>query len=251
MVMNIVDRAIELALSGLHVFPCANPSKAPTCLTGFKAATSDPDTVRALWHAHPGDLIGVRTGTASNINVLDLDAKHPEAQAWLDANSERLPNTRVHRTRSGGLHLLFRHRDGFRCSTSRIATGVDTRGDGGYVIWWPPHGYEIVINVPLADAPDWLIEALKPADVVPIPSSRAHRIAGMRGLALAIVRAREGERNSVTFWAACRAGEMVRDGFITAETAISLIVEAAIMAGLPGEEALKTAQSGLRVAGIR
>ena len=36
--------------------------------------------------------------------------------------------------------LVYRHMAGVRCSTNKIAPGVDLKGDGGFVIWWPQHG---------------------------------------------------------------------------------------------------------------
>ena len=43
-------------------------------------------------------------------------------------------------TPSGGAHLFFAA-DGVTCSVDKIALGVDTRGDGGYVIVPPSPGY--------------------------------------------------------------------------------------------------------------
>src|SRR5271168_3008733 len=88
----------------------------------------------ALWRRYPAPLVGVSTGEPSGIDALDLDAKHPEAAQWWTANRHRLPTTR---TRSGGLHLIFRHQPGVRCWIGRPVPGVDGRGDGGFAIWWP------------------------------------------------------------------------------------------------------------------
>ena len=63
--------------------------------------------------------------------------------------------------------------------------------------------------------------------------------------------ASEGERNSLTYWAACRAGEMVASGLLNADAAAAVIAEAATRAGLPRAEAERTARSGIRAVGGR
>jgi hypothetical protein len=125
--------ACELAAAGYACFPCL-ASKAPACPGGFKAASADPDQLVDLWHRHSGPLVGVVTGQLSGVDVLDLDSRHGAAAWWANHRS-RLPPTRTHRTRSGGLHLFFRHAPGLRISAGRVAPGCDVRADGGYIIW--------------------------------------------------------------------------------------------------------------------
>jgi Primase C terminal 2 (PriCT-2) len=69
------------------------------------------------------------------------------------------PDTRTI-TRSGGRHLLFLHREGLRTSKGQIAKGVDVRGEGGFVIWWPREGLAVE-DRPLADWPEGLGRALR------------------------------------------------------------------------------------------
>jgi hypothetical protein len=64
-----------------------------------------------------------------------------------------------------------------------------------------------------------------------------------------VASAHEGERNALTYWAACRAGEMVASGLLDAESAAAVIAEAAICAGLTRSEAERTARSGVRRTG--
>jgi hypothetical protein len=155
-----------------------------------------------------------------------------------------LPATRVHRTRSGGLHLLFRHHAGLKCSVGRIATGVDVRADGGYVIWWPAAGLPVLCRGPLAPWPAWLRPTsprITASTRIRVPDHRA-----LTGLIRCVATARLGERNRLTFWAACRAGEMVSSGLLGDEAAAAIIVEAASRAGLSLAEAQRTVRSGLR-----
>jgi hypothetical protein len=191
----------------------------------------------------------VRTGNASGIDVLDLDRKHRDAAEWWMTHRDSLLVTRVHRTRSGGLHLFFRHATAMRCSASKIRPGVDVRGDGGYVIWWPIAGLPVLRQAPLAPWPEWLrIQLLSTQR--PAPSrATVPDIHALTRLVRLVAGAREGERNGITYWAACRAGEMVASGLFDADAAVSLIAEAATRAGLPPVEAERTARSGIRTGG--
>jgi hypothetical protein len=191
----------------------------------------------------------VRTGRSSGIDILDLDRKHGEAIVWWASHRNRLPVTRVHRTRSGGLHLVFQHAPDIRCSTGRIAPGIDVRGDGGYIIWWPATGLSVLCDAPFAPWPEWLSARLSPskrsmAPRITVPDGHA-----MMRLVQLVANARIGERNSLTYWAACRAGEMVASGLLGPHAAAAIIAEAATRAGLLRPEAEDTAWSGIRRTG--
>jgi Bifunctional DNA primase/polymerase, N-terminal len=241
-----LDAALALGADGWFCFPCMK-DKRPATPHGFKQARGDPNGLRELWRQYPGPLIGVATGAASAVDVLDLDRKHLEAGAWWDANRDRLRQTRCHRTRSGGLHLLFRHAVGLRSTAGKIAPGVDTRGDGGYIIWWPAAGLPVLSDVSPAPWPAWLLAQLetlpdrpRKRPAVIIPDDRA-----LGRLVRVVAGAPEGQRNNFAFWAACRAGEMARSGLIGLETAASVIAAAAMRAGLSQQEAERTARSGV------
>src|SRR5262249_10616002 len=157
--------ATKLARKGIPVFPCVNKpgedaDKRPLTPNGFKDATCDPDTVHRWWTEHPDALIGVPTGI--KFVVVDLDLEHEDAQQWLADNPARGPLTLPHRTRTGGIHWLFASHDKMKCTASKLGPHIDTRGAGGYIIWWPACGIEVLHGGVLADVPEWMIETLAP-----------------------------------------------------------------------------------------
>jgi hypothetical protein len=252
--------ACRLGGMGYAVFPC-RPNKRPCTRNGFHDAVLDRAAIESLWARYPGELVGVATGTMSGVAVLDVDAKHHEARQWWAGHRERLLPTRVHRTRSGGLHLLYRHREGLRNSAGLIARGVDVRADGGYVIWWPSAGCRVLADGGIKSWPQWLDALLKPPLPAPLPISRSavaargddlrptlHRVLGIvRTVALA----GEGERNSVLFWATCRARDMVVAGEIDHGAGVQVLEalrEAAAQAGLTQREIDRTIASAMRSA---
>ncbi|BAZ94294.1 ATPase [Thiohalobacter thiocyanaticus] len=149
--------ALQLAESGLPVFPCRE-DKSPRTARGFHDASTDPTTIRGWWSRWPGALIGVPTGPVTDLLVIDID---PGGADWHSEHAADLACGRVHRTQRGH-HLLYRHVNGVKCSAGKIAPGVDVRTDGGYVIWWPAHGLEAVGDLDdIGEAPAWLLEKLR------------------------------------------------------------------------------------------
>jgi len=106
------------------------------------------------WQQAP--LVGAPTGERNGFDVLDID---PNGAGWYDANRAQLPLTLAQQT-PRGLHLYFRHAPGLRCSTGRIAPGVDVRAEGGYVIHWRREGLPFEEH-PLAEWPEWLLDAAR------------------------------------------------------------------------------------------
>ena len=139
-----------MLLANLPIFPCALDKK-PLVDGGFKSARRGANTKG--W-----PLVGFATGAVSGIDVLDVD---PTGDDWYGQKLWALPQTRAHQTQRG-LHLLFKHAPGLRCSTSRIAPGVDVKADGGYAIFWPRQGLAVK-DLPLAEWPGWLLEDARSA----------------------------------------------------------------------------------------
>jgi hypothetical protein len=238
-----------VSLDTLPRFPVA-ADKRPTCPHGFKDAVVDSAAFEALRQRYGGDLVGVATGAISGFDVLDIDNK-PDGRKWWAEHSAVIPATRTHRTKSGGLHLFFQHAAGVRNTASKLAIGVDTRGDGGFVVWWPTAGLPVLRDGPIEDWPRWLLQELlrqrgpgsirnAGADPAPLTDAR------LAGLYRTVANAAEGCRNHILFWASCRLVEAAREGAIAECTGIALLQRAATEAGLPRPEIDRTITSAFR-----
>jgi Bifunctional DNA primase/polymerase, N-terminal len=241
---------MQTDLGDLPCFPCSL-DKRPLIANGFKAAKRiEPP---GYW-----PLVGVPTGSASGIDVVDVD---PDGMDWLAENPLQ---TRRHRT-PRGWHLLFRHADGVRCSAGRIARGVDVRGDGGFVVWWPREGLEVS-----GEIREWPEEILRLVDGRRstrhhVNSAHAEGADGagaragepeptgsvkLRGkyLLLKLERTYRGNRNNCLFWVSCVFGEMIGEQKIKREIAEQLLEGACRLNGLWADdprEVRATIKSGL------
>jgi hypothetical protein len=116
--------------------------------------------------------------------------------------------------------LLFKHQAGLKNTAGKLAKGVDTRGEGGYIIWWPFHtglNAPHKLDRPLGDLPDGLVTALLPPPAIRILHHPAFgKSVGepnnkVQGILNAVAAAQEGERNNLLFWGACRIRDMIAE----------------------------------------
>jgi bifunctional DNA primase/polymerase-like protein len=240
-------QARVLADRGVAVFPCG-ADKRPLTKNGFKDASVDPAQVKDWWRRHPDALVGVPTG--EKFVCIDCDLQHRKALGWYFDHAVRLI-TRKHATRSGGKHLLFKPDDRVGCSAGKIHPHIDTRGKGGYIIWWPAEGLEVLHSGVLADVPEAIIKKLQ---AVPQQSISQRAIAAIRpvthasiaGILSKIAGAAEGNRNSLLYWGACRLVELVDQSILSATDAAGLLIEAGMRSGLTFPEASRSVQSAFR-----
>jgi hypothetical protein len=157
--------ALQLAERGLAVFPCRPCDKRPATANGYKDATTDVITIQTQWQENPNYNIGVATGAVSGFFALDVDGAEA-ALSRLEAAHGSLPPT-VEVITARGRHLYFKYSVPVGNTTGRIAEGIDTRGDGGYVIVPPsihPSGKRYCWSVDsgscFAQAPQWLLDKL-------------------------------------------------------------------------------------------
>jgi hypothetical protein len=149
---------------------CKHPGKHPLTKRGFKDASDDEEIVRAWWAEWPDANVGIATGSASGIWVLDVDPRHG-GDKTLQALEEQHGTLRAPtvRTGGGGFHFLFlMDSDPPVPSRNGVVRGIDVKGEGGYVVgagskhasggvycWADRQTPE---DIPLTIAPQWLLE---------------------------------------------------------------------------------------------
>ena len=160
--------ALQLAERGLAVFPCRPRDKRPATAHGCKDATNDVITIQTWWRENPDCNIGIATGAVSGVFVVDVDGAEAELRR-LELQHGELPRTVEAITgREDGRHLYFRCPSVSVCNTAgKIAEGIDTRGEGGYVLAPPsihPSGRRYCWSVDsassFAQAPQWLLDKI-------------------------------------------------------------------------------------------
>lgn len=143
---------------GIPVFPC-RVDKRPYTAHGFQEASCNIEQIVEWWTRWPDAFVGVPTGRPSHLVVIDVD---PDGAGWYRQHANELGCGRVHRTHRGH-HLLYCMPEiEVRNSASKIAGGVDVRGEGGYVVWWPAHGLQATGSLEdLTEPPQWLLELIE------------------------------------------------------------------------------------------
>lgn len=217
--------ALALAAAGVPVFPCAPGGKHPITRRGFLDATTDRRQVRAWWRRSPWANIGIPTGAASGLVVVDVDVHGPvngtEAFARADAAGLVAGWGLLVSTPTGGQHAYFPAMlGGEQRSWQSAGAGIDFRGDGGYIVAPPslrmidgfPTRYRVVAEgigrVSPVDS-GRLRDFLNPR---PTPTRCPEFARGTEGadvdrLASWVAGQGESERNRSLFWAACRLAE--------------------------------------------
>ena len=129
----------------------------------------------------------------------------------------------------------------YRNSELKIAPGVDTRGEGGYIVWWPAHGCRVAEGA-IGAWPAWLLELLlaRPEqpkrDVAPIESLNgvdAAEWVAQRALDR-LATAPAGQRHPTLRAAACTIGGLLDRLPIGVAEAQRRLVEAAKQAARSG-----------------
>lgn len=159
---------------------CSSPAKHPRTANGLKDATTDANTIDRWWRRWPDANVGVCTGGASGIVVIDIDPRHggDDSLAELERANSTLPTTAEVMTGGGGRHLFFKHPGSEVRNRSNVRPGIDVRGDGGYIVappsvhlsggvyaWRPGHGPD---EMEPAEMPGWLVDLIRRDEPAPV-----------------------------------------------------------------------------------
>jgi hypothetical protein len=166
--ISLVEGALKWASAGVPVFPTGY-DKRPLTKNGHKDASTDPNTIAGMFEQAGSRVhgIGGRMGKEAGLFAIDADVYKPgEAGASANAFIEDLqragllPETQVHRTRSGGVHYIFESESDW--PNVNPVSGVEVKGEGGYIILPPTPDYSVV-RFGLATAPAALLARLRAA----------------------------------------------------------------------------------------
>jgi hypothetical protein len=234
----------------LHTFPI-NPDTKKPLLNDW------PNKAKPGWVGERG------TGAAcglSGIVAIDLDVHDPEAngiEAWEELGIDDSTAV-INETPSGGKHLIWKDATGgeIRSSTSKVASGIDVRANGGYIALPPTPGYSLIQDQdelqPLPGALVTLLR-LRAADDGPLvldltkieDRSEEYLEEAIAGEAEALSKVREGGRNAALNKAAYKiAGYEGADIQVVADTFLRAMrdngwVDDEIAEGNDPEEAFK------------
>ncbi|WP_166998384.1 bifunctional DNA primase/polymerase [Paramicrobacterium fandaimingii] len=258
----LAEAAKAFAAAGVPVFPCAPLGKRPLIRDGqgFRDATTDLTQIAAWWSRVPEANIGIPTGAASGVVVVDVDVHGPVNGYRRFARADRAGLVDgwevLARSPSGGMHAYYPATAGVeQRSWQDGRAGIDFRGDGGYIIAPPsrriidgrPVPYTVQTFAASAGSPLDASQLRDFLDPQPAQIDRPARTvvesgADVSRLAAWVSRRQEGERNHGLFWAACKLAE----NEVAPSDALDVLTAAAGHAGLSEREAVTTIRSAYR-----
>ena len=214
--MSLNHQAQKLANNGFRVFPLKPNDKTPAIDEWQNRASTDVNQICDWWSKGNRECnIGIATG--NGLIVIDLDVKKGDngIVAWDDlTRDQNVPKTLSVATPSGGVHHYFHTSRTHRNTAGKLAKGIDTRGDGGYVVAPPSQTdigkYWFTNENEIAQLPEFLEDMLdgcegakvfakksKEQKVVPTPQITVKLDINADGLSPYVNKALEEECNKV------------------------------------------------------
>jgi Bifunctional DNA primase/polymerase, N-terminal len=266
--MTPLATVLRYASRGWQVFPLQVRAKEPLERSrGFYDACTNPARLQRWFERYPYN-VGIRTGTASGIFVLDVDGAEGFASLQnLEHENGRLPPTLTSLT-SRGKHFWFLLDQPLQSSQSRIGAGLDVKADGGYVAApnsTHPSGKQYQWcdqSIPPTNAPHWLIALTQKKPVEEFSTRRRvdsectpgayGRVALDREIA-DLVAAAPGTRNHVLNRVAFRLYQLVAGGELDDGDVAAALAQACDTNGLAvddGWRSVKATIASARRAGL-
>jgi hypothetical protein len=274
--------ALDLAYSGLSVFPASAENKKPAVPTGQNwqiLSTIYPKQIDFWsWHycmpainLRKVALIVIDADRHGKADGVELFKKAYHTFGGLPAN------TPIVKTPNNGLHFYFNQPKGrapLGCSRGNLPEAVDVKGYGGYVIapnailsdgrrYEPVKGtpdlLEAFTNAAIPEIPSWIVDLIE----APRRSYEARKAyappvaprdedvdarwatAALNAECLAVAHSSEGLRNETLFNAGLRIGELVAAGYLARQAVEASLLSAAKAAGVTPSEAARTLKSGI------
>lgn len=162
---KLIEALFKYADEGWFLFPIKFKDKTPLTDHGFKDATQLQLGIKDYLKKYPGcNWAGYFKGQI----IIDVDTKNDGYKSLDELEREfgKFPETRKHRTGSGGLHIIYKQPPGYNIrNTVTMAgyPGIDRRGNGGYIVLPPSihqcgQPYLALNNSPIIEAPKWLLD---------------------------------------------------------------------------------------------
>lgn len=243
--VDLLSHAVGYARAGLDVLPLNPRGKPPLGRLvphGKDDASHDVEQVRDWGVQCPDANIGVRP--AVGVVVVDVDPRAGGATALVELSRPYggLTPTWTAWTGGGGLHAWYRAAGPFK---AKLCEGVDLKSHTGYVVVPPslhPNGkrYVWANDLPIADAPAWLVAMMAAPPPRPLPTVTAGTFSGTNDDGLVRLVAEPGaDRHNRLYWATRRA---VEGGRLSAELRGRLVAAAS---SLGEDEAQRTVECAI------
>jgi hypothetical protein len=190
---EMVDAALAYGAHGFPILPLDPVSKVPiprrdkgkdgkpiSGTGGVYKATTDEEQTRRWWRRDPNALIGMPMGERTGVWALDVDTSEDHADGvaeWKKIVAKHAAIiTREHRSATDGPHLIFAW-DGNHpifCSTGSLPSGIEVKGQGGYIAVPPSQrkgrAYTVHRDIDPVAPPQFLLDLIsadRPHDVNP------------------------------------------------------------------------------------
>jgi hypothetical protein len=238
---SMLDIALHWAARGFRVFPVHTNGKLPAVGAWPLRATTDEATIRRWW-SERDPVLNVDRISDKNVAiytgghlVVDVDVKRGglgEQSLREITTFDELPRTLTIRTPTGGSHLIFSCASGAATTASKLGPGLDTRGEGGYVVAAGSTidgvPYRVIDDAPIAEAPQWIVEAVG----APVAKADKGAVVSLVDMPQALERARTwlkdqapgavvGARGSTAY----RVAAKVKDFGVSALACLELMAE--------------------------